>query len=468
MTAKRVRTTPRTPATTGLAAGVLAVLGATTSGGQPSPQGPQFQLNSYTTDSQYGAGLAVADDGRFVVVWTSWGGGTDTNESSIQARLFAASGIPLGEEFQVNTYTPGRQFSPAVAADAQGNFVVVWTSIGSAGSDYGSSVQAQRFAASGEPVGGELQVNTFTPGLQRNPQVAMGGPGGFVVAWWSDGSGGTDGSAFSVQARLYDAGGSPAGDEFQVNTLTTNVQWYPAVAADDQGDFVVAWQSSVSSGTDTEFSSIQARRFDSNGVPQGPEFQVNTHTPDSQYQAAVAMAGAGSFVVAWASGASSGTDSSYTSIQAQRFDAGGDPVGAQFQVNTYTDDYQFGPDVTVDEAGGFVIVWHSHGSDSTDVDLESVQARRYLPNGSSDDLQFEVNSYTTSRQVSPEVAADGRGNFVVAWDSLGSYGTDSSSWSVQGQRFDGLFRDGFESGDSERWSIVAPRALGRRAAGIGD
>jgi hypothetical protein len=36
---------------------------------------------------------------------------------------------------------------------------------------------------------------------------------------------------------------APAGSEFRVNTFTTALQGYPAVAADAAGDYVVAWQS---------------------------------------------------------------------------------------------------------------------------------------------------------------------------------------------------------------------------------
>jgi hypothetical protein len=53
------------------------------------------------------------------------------------------------------------------------------------------------------------------------------------------------------------------------------------------------------------------------------------------------------------------------------------------------------------------------------------------------------------------VAADAQGYFVVAWGSHeASYGTDSSSWSVQGQRYSAetIFTDGFESGDTSAWS----------------
>ena len=52
-----------------------------------------------------------------------------------------------------------------------------------------------------------------------------------------------------------------------------------------------------------------------------------------------------------------------------------------------------------------------------------------------DDWQLLVNTYTTSYQDSPSVAANGAGNFVVVWSSNGSAGSDASKRSIQGQRF---------------------------------
>ena len=49
----------------------------------------------------------------------------------------------------------------------------------------------------------------------------------------------------------------------------------------------------------------------------------------------------------------------------------------------------------------------------------------------------QVNSYTTSFQYSLSVATDSSGNFVVVWSSIGSAGSDSASYSVQGQNFAG-------------------------------
>jgi hypothetical protein len=70
------------------------------------------------------------------------------------------------------------------------------------------------------------------------------------------------------------------------------------------------------------------------------------------------------------------------------------------------------------------------------------------PNGG----EFQVNTYTTNDQRVPAVAVDGQGNFVVAWQSYSSSGTDTSYSSIQAQRYDALFRDGFESGTTGRWS----------------
>ena len=44
---------------------------------------------------------------------------------------------PLRGEFQVNSFTTDSQRNPAVAIDGQGNFVVVWEGYGSSASDTG-------------------------------------------------------------------------------------------------------------------------------------------------------------------------------------------------------------------------------------------------------------------------------------------------------------------------------------------
>jgi hypothetical protein len=106
---------------------------------------PEFQVNSFTTGTQYSYGAAVASDANanFVVVWTSFG--QEGMGYEVFGQRYQASGARLGGEFRVNTSSSNDQITPAKAAAADGAFVVVWNSDGQDGSGWG--VFAQRFAS---------------------------------------------------------------------------------------------------------------------------------------------------------------------------------------------------------------------------------------------------------------------------------------------------------------------------------
>ena len=59
--------------------------------------------------------------------------------------------VPVGPEFQVNTYETGQQSGPAVAMDGLGGFVVVWDGPGVDARN--KEVFAQRFDSAGTPLG---------------------------------------------------------------------------------------------------------------------------------------------------------------------------------------------------------------------------------------------------------------------------------------------------------------------------
>jgi hypothetical protein len=424
---------------------------------QVSPDGPEFQVNAYTTSSQRFGRLALDGLGNFVVVWDSVGSyGSDQSIYSIQARRYDASGTPVGNQFQVNTLTTDFQQRPGVASTSDGRFVVVWDSDVSSGSDTSNrSVQARLYDSSGAPLGPEFQVNTYTTLSQGRPAVAEVGPEGFVVAWESFGSFGTDTNGYSIQARRFDADGNPLGDQFQVNTYTTGFQSHPTLAGDPLGGFVVIWQSDGSSGSDSSGSSVQAQRFDPSGAPIGGEIQVNTYTTDDQGYPQVTMDAQGTFLVVWDSYGSSGSDDFAASVQLQRYAADGSPVGGETQVNSYTTGRQIRPWVARSARGDFVVAWSSWGSFGSDGYPFSSQARQFDANANPRGPEFQVNTYRVGEQVSTNVATDADGNFIVAFQSVGSNGTDPDI-SVQARRYDQLFRDGFESADASRWSAISP------------
>ncbi len=395
--------------------------------------GPQF-LSAVGMD---GAGnfVVVWQSG-----YTFYGPTQDGSDGGVFAQRFAATGTRLGSEFQANTYTTGPQALPAVAVDAAGRFVVAWTSgsyysfipFTQDGSETGAFLQ--RYDATGIPLGPERQVNTFTKGPQGDPAVAADAAGNFVVVWESgySYSGGPDGSAQGVFGQRYDSSGVPLGGEFQVNTYTTGSQRNPAVASDPTGNFVVAWESgSYASGQDGDRVGIFGQRFDATGARVGPEFQVNTYTTGYQTSPSITADAAGNFVVVWQTGYYGGAeDGSSDGVFAQRFTSGGVPVGSEFQVNTYTTGAQNQPRVAADAAGNFLVVWQSRPFPGQDGDRSGVFGQHFSSAGARLGREFQVNTYTTGPQGNPAVAANAAGDFVVSWTSGDYYGGQDGSYSA--------------------------------------
>jgi hypothetical protein len=268
-------------------------------------QGSQFQVNSYTTGNQYAPAISLDSDGDFAIAWHSYGSsGGDTANTSIQGQRYNSVGTVAGSQFQVNTYATSFQKFPDVALDSDGDFVVIWQSNGNLTGDTSNySIQGQLYNSVGTTLGGQFQVNSYTTGNQQRPSVARDSGGNFVVAWESNGSGTgspADTSGYSVQGRRFNAGGA-GGTQFQANTYTTNDQRYPAVSLDSSGDFVVVWTSNGSSGTDTDLTSIQGRRYNNSATAQGSQFQVNAYTTNNQSGSAVILDSDGDFVIAWQS-----------------------------------------------------------------------------------------------------------------------------------------------------------------------
>jgi hypothetical protein len=187
--------------------------------------------------------------------------------------------------------------------------VVVWSSLDEDGSLHG--VAGQRFDSAGAPQGGEFQVNSYTTGTQAEGSVGMDSAGNFAVSWRSEG----DGSETGVFGRRFDAAGQTLGEEFPVNSTTTESQLRPRLAMDSAGNFVVAW---TSQGQDGQGYGVFGQQFDPSGKRIGPEFPLNSYTAGGQARQAVAMSDSGSFVVAWTDYTQDGSN---TGIFARRGDA---------------------------------------------------------------------------------------------------------------------------------------------------
>src|SRR5438094_110086 len=159
-----------------LAVAIQMMLPPALSAAAPGPLGGEFQVNSYTTSYQQVPHVAADPAGNFLVVWASFRQDGSEFDGAFGQR-YDSGGTPQGPEFQVNTYTTHEKGQPAVAADAAGNFVVVWQSFLQSGS--GFSVFGQRYDAGGVPQGSEFQVNTSTTASEKSPAIAADAAGNF-------------------------------------------------------------------------------------------------------------------------------------------------------------------------------------------------------------------------------------------------------------------------------------------------
>ena len=83
--------------------------------------------------------------------------------AALLAAQAAVAQVPVGSEFQVNTYTTSDQREPVIVSETDGDFVVVWESDGSDNGDTsGRTIQGQRYSSDGIGVGSEFLVNTYT------------------------------------------------------------------------------------------------------------------------------------------------------------------------------------------------------------------------------------------------------------------------------------------------------------------
>ncbi|MEZ0370505.1 MAG: hypothetical protein ACAI44_15555 [Candidatus Sericytochromatia bacterium] len=256
---------------------------------QGAQLGGEFQINTHITSFQETPAVAMDATGNFVVSWTSIN--QDGSGFGIYARRYDSTGTPVGGEFLVNTTVAFNQVRPDVAIDADGDFVIVWASLNQDSSGFG--VFGQRYDSTGTPISGEFPVNTTVAGDQDFPAVAIDADGDFVVTWHSRNQ---DGDGYGVYAQRYDAAGVAQGGEFPVSTQTTGNQAEPDIAMDDPGNFVIAWHSQDQDGYGY---GIYAQRYTNTGATVGGEFLVNQSTGLNQANPSVAMDADGDFLVAW-------------------------------------------------------------------------------------------------------------------------------------------------------------------------
>ncbi|GAB1584220.1 hypothetical protein PPNSA23_41630 [Phyllobacterium phragmitis] len=387
--------------------------------------GNEELVNNYTVNNQQDASVTALNDGGWLVTWQSLG--QDGSGYGIYQQRYDSSGAKIEGEKQVNTYTLNDQSMACVTVLDDGGWLITWQSQGQDGSGFG--IYQQRYNSSGVKVGDEEQVNTYTLNDQSNPFVTSLADGGWVVAWQSNVE---DGSVYGIYQQRYDSNGNKVGPETWVNTYTANDQSAPSITGLESGGWVVSWQSQIQDGSGY---GIYQKEYDSNGEPVEPghthiavdDQQVNTYTMNDQSNSSITVLKDGGWIVTWQS---QGEDTNGLGIYQQRYDSGGNTVGIETRVNTYIISNQQYTSVTALEDGGWLVTWQSQGQDGSGF---GIYQQRYSSGGIAVGEEELVNTYTLNDQSEASVTALTDGGWLVTWQSLSQ---DGSGYGIYQQRYD--------------------------------
>jgi hypothetical protein len=210
-----------------------------------TPDTADFLINTTVADIQNTPTITALGGGRAVVMWQSFDDeGSDTAISCIRGRIINANGSFTGDDFVINSTTDGGQALPDVTLLKGGRFVATWVSGDDQGSDTdGTTIRARIFGADGTPVGVDFNVNTTTDFGQQAPVVAALADGRFIIVWHSADKVGSDRSGDCIRARIFLADGTAAGKDYVINSTTTGTQELADVAVLNNGRIVITWQT---------------------------------------------------------------------------------------------------------------------------------------------------------------------------------------------------------------------------------
>ena len=312
--------------------------------------------------------VSLLPEGGAAVTWESG----PRASKDIYVRFLDAQGNFLGGAQRVNTHATGIQSDADVATLANGESLVVWTSLGQDGS--GEGVYGQRFTSQGVRDGAEFLINQTTARNQSKASLAALAGGRFVVGWISESVNGRNSSGApnlraNVMARHYNATGEALGNEYRLNDgdiVSSEVQ----VAPGSGGGFSAAWvqRDEVRTGN---LSDVFVKSFDANGLPSGQSSLHNTYLAGRQEDPGIAIVG-NDALVAWTS---YGQDAGGAGIQGRLISG-----GTEFAINSQGNLNQRTPAIGSNGADKYLAVWVN----TIRADHSIISAQRYLAGNGSD------------------------------------------------------------------------------------
>lgn len=323
-------------------------------------------------------------------------------------------------DFVANTNV-GSQSDPVITQLASGHILVVWTDSDNSsvpGSPAGTDVIARIFDSQGNPVTGEIRLNTAnTADSEFNPTVTALADGGFVIAY--DETGGTfddlNLQTYSFNPTTFAV--TPVSSAFLFLDTGTSNPIDPSIASASSTSVLAAYHTLNADGSD----SIVVRTYNPSTNAVGAEIVLlsgNTGAGEDASGPDVAALSSGNYAVAFVNQNPSGTPDDL--IVHVRNQAGGLVSSATV---ASLDAGITDPKVAALNNGNFVVAYErSDGSGDISFRVFS-NAGTPLTGGGPFAAANGANS-----QNEPAVTGLADGTFIIAWD-------DDTTGQLMGQRF---------------------------------
>lgn len=245
----------------------------------------------------------------------------------------------------------------------------------------------------------------ITDSHQSAPDVCIDGQQRWIFVWDDERIGEGLGS---IRMRRFDTQGTPLDTSVLVNDNGTYDRGMPHVDANQDGKVIVVWEDCRNAQYTPD---IYGQWYDSAGTAIGSNFLVDTCTAGC-YEPHVEIADDGKFVITWIV---------LRNHYFQRYDAGGNTVGANTSCLDSTPEYVGTyADIAMNETNGdFVMTWSMEINPLTDY---NIWAQRFDSAGSALGNNFMVNDDASEKtNERPSTAMNSNSEFIVAMDDWREY-----------------------------------------------
>jgi len=273
--------------------------------------------------------------GDFCVAW-SW---STVEQGNIYCRLFDSTDTPITDVIKLNETLLTHSWRPKVTNFDDSIWCVVWE-------DSLLNIYIQRISNNGTLIGNNLQINAFAGIGNRYADIDLCNDN-IVVTWARR----MTHFVWDIMVQLVSPDGNLIGPNKSISDDRGGAaQLLPSVVADTTGDFFVVWDDTRD--PETHSFDQHGRRFDQSGSPLCDDFRINEYK--NATFSSISLNNLGLYVTIWTR-----TDpDSNRQVYGQRFDRNGVPLGPNFQIS------QAPGDVNIETSricaladNTFIVVW---------------------------------------------------------------------------------------------------------------